>query len=212
VFARAEHALIVVDAQKAFVDPLGSLALAHGRDEVQPSLEAWTHLVDALALARSTGMPIVLVRSEYAAGQFTDGRVDDPMGHVCVPGANVDCEWPDGLDAGLADVICTKHTADACESADYRAGITALIERGVRVLCFAGFQLTTCVKATAMSSALCFGPAGVRSVLLRSATGARSSSFRGGPDQPSRVDRTCAELTAVGVDIIQSLERASVQV
>src|SRR5688572_15475486 len=93
--------LIVIDPQRAFVDAAGSLARACGIDEVRPGIEAWGRLRAALARWRGA-RPAVLVRSEYRAGQFTDGRLDHPLTHLCVPGRNVDCEWADGLETSGA--------------------------------------------------------------------------------------------------------------
>jgi hypothetical protein len=91
--ARADTALVVIDAQRAFVDPAGSLTRTHGPAEVRPASRRWTGCSRFFA-AHATRGPAIWVRSEYHPGQFTGGDLRDGMAQVCVPGANVDCEWP----------------------------------------------------------------------------------------------------------------------
>ena len=141
------------------------------------------------------------MRSEYQPGQFTEGRLDDPLSHVCVPGVNIDCEWADGIDAARAHRIVTKGDTDACGTVAYLDCLRDLVTRDVKVVYFAGFQLTTCVRATALSSARVLGATGIRSVVLKSACGARAASYLPQSDGGSRVERTCAELVAAGVEI-----------
>src|SRR6187402_1352728 len=137
---------VVIDAQRAFVDPAGSLARAYGFDEVRPSIEALArlrvHLVRCDARTRC-----VFVRSEYRPGQFTDGRLDAPLSELCVPGRNIDCEWADGLDTTRANTIITKRQTDAGEADGYRAVVEWAVEVGARQIVLTGFQLTTCVRA-----------------------------------------------------------------
>ena len=199
-------ALIVVDPQKAFVDSRGSLIRAHGHAEVQPGVRALERLREALRVARGRGMPVVLLRSEYRPGQFTDGDVDAPMGRVCVPDANADCEWAEGLGVVASDTIITKHSEDGCEASAYRDCLDALVAQGLQVAFLAGFQLTTCVRATALSTARRLAPAGVRTVVLTAATGARASSYVEDAGAPSRAERTCRELARAGVDIARSMD------
>jgi nicotinamidase-related amidase len=202
VTSAGDSALIVVDPQKAFVDPGGSLACTYGPDEIQPNVHALARLIAMLTRLRDAGCPVTLVRSEYHAGQFSNG-LDTPLTHLCVPGANVDCEWADGLDVTAADAVLTKRTEDAFASEACRAHLRTLVEDGVRVLYFAGFQLTTCVKAAALSSQAEFGT-GVRTVILLPVTGARASSYLAPPGSRSRVERTCDELVAAGVELAAS--------
>ena len=91
-------ALVVIDAQRAFVDPEGSVARTFGIDDVQPGVAALGRLCRFIAGHRSIG-PTIFVRSEYRPGQFTSGDLNHGMAHVCVPGRNIDCEWASGVDA-----------------------------------------------------------------------------------------------------------------
>jgi nicotinamidase-related amidase len=198
---REKRALVVVDPQKAFVDARGSLARAFGSPEIAPNVHALGRLVRLVARERDAGVPIVLIKSEYRPGQFTGGRLDTPLSHICVPGANVDCDWAETLVIAPADTIVTKTAADAATSEAYRAVLLALAHHGVTVVSFAGFQLTTCVQQTAISSAQVLGPLGVRAVVLTGASGARAASYLPSVESPSRVEATCAALTAAGVQV-----------
>lgn len=194
--------LIVIDPQRAFVDAAGSLALAYGIGELRPGIEALGRL--RLALAQWDGArPVVLVRSEYRAGQFTDGRLDHPLTHLCVPGRNVDCEWADGLQTSGALVI-TKTQMDAGDVSAYRNLIHRAARENYRQIVLAGFQLTTCVRATALTTARLVEGTGVRVVVASDLVGARASSYLPTPTG-SRVDGTWQELRAAGIVVTAGL-------
>lgn len=204
MMSASDSALVVIDPQKAFVDARGSLARMYGQDEIGPNGQALARLLETLARMRAAEAPVILVRSEYRTGQFAGDRLDSPLSHLCVPGANLDCEWADGLVVTPADIVVTKSSEDAFASAAFRARVRSLVDRGVRVLYFAGYQLTTCVKATALSSARAFDSTPVRSVVLQSVTGARASSYHTPQGGRSRVENTYLELTRAGVEIAPS--------
>jgi nicotinamidase-related amidase len=134
--------LVVIDPQRAFVDPEGSLMRAHGPGEVRPGVEAFgrvrAHLAQQHMAAPHDAAGIVFVRSEYRPGQFTGGRLDDPMAHVCVPGVSIDCEWAAGLDQAWAGAVVTKHQADAGETGAYRDVLARAVAAGVRHVVLAG--------------------------------------------------------------------------
>jgi nicotinamidase-related amidase len=194
--------LIVIDAQKAFAHPNGSLARAYGYDEIQPGVEALAELRRFLAECPPS-FEAVFVRSEYSPGQFTGGRLDHPLANLCVPTSSIDCEWADGLDVGRASWVVTKRQADAMDSPEYRELVERSIALGAGTVCFAGFQLTTCVKATAISTSATYRSQGVRVAVLKWLTGARASSYRPGHEPQSRVEHACSELRAAGVDVLR---------
>src|SRR5262245_31041054 len=105
--------MVVIDAQRAFVDPAGSLARAFGLDEVRPGASARPRLLEFLG-KRPSEARVALGRSEYRPGQFTNGQLEHPLADLCVPGRNIDCEWPPGLDVSCVSTVITKHHADAC--------------------------------------------------------------------------------------------------
>lgn len=130
---------VVIDAQRAFVDPAGSLARAYGIDEVQPGVEALARLRTHLGRCEAGTCP-VFVRSEYRPGQFTEGRVDDPLADLCVPGRNVDCDWAAGLETTRASAIITKRQADAGKTDAYRAVVARAVRDGIREIVLTGFS------------------------------------------------------------------------
>jgi nicotinamidase-related amidase len=194
--------LVVIDAQKAFVHPLGSLARAYGYDEIRPGVKALAELHRFLA-GCPPGLEAALIRSEYQPAQFTAGRLDHPLANLCVPTVNIDCEWADGLDVARADWVVTKRQADAMDSTEYQDLIERSIAGGIGTVWVAGFQLTTCVRATAMSMVARYRSGGVRVAVLQWLTAARASSYQPGHEPHSRVEQACSELRASGVELLQ---------
>ena len=203
MIARADTALVVIDAQRAFVDPAGSLIRTHGPGDVGPGLEALDRLLAFFTAPAARG-PAIWERSEYHPGKFTGGDLRDGMAQVCVPGANVDCEWPAAVLAAMSpqDLVITKRQADAWQSADFRAAIDGAIAGGVTRIAMMGFQFTTCVAASALSTAGAVRARGVRVAVVESLTGSRASSHVPGASGVSRMESTRRQLAAAGVEII----------
>jgi nicotinamidase-related amidase len=197
---RARTALVVIDAQRAFVDPDGSVARTFGIDDVQPGVNALGRLCRYIAEHRSNGRTI-FVRSEYRPGQFTNGQLDHGMANVCVPGINVDCEWASGVEITPHDVVVTKHHADATESAAFRAAIDHAIREGVDRIVVVGFQFTTCVAASAVSTFEMVRHRGVLVSVIEALTGSRASSYMPDASGTSRVESTRRHLERVGVEL-----------
>ena len=192
--------LVVIDAQRAFVDPEGSVARTFGMDDVQPGVDALGRLCRFIAEHRSNGRTI-FVRSEYRPGQFTDGQLDHGMANVCVPGINVDCEWAPGVEITPHDVVVTKHHADATESAAFRAAIDQALLEGVDRIVVVGFQFTTCVAASAVSTFELVRGRGVLVSVIEALTGSRASSYMPDASGTSRVESTRRHLESVGVEL-----------
>jgi nicotinamidase-related amidase len=195
-------ALVVIDAQRAFVDPAGSLWRTYGEAEIQPGLAAFERLRAVLRSRTHVG-PTIWVRSEYTPGQFTGGDLTDGMAQVCVPGANVDCEWADGLVEVMSphDVVVTKRHDDAWQSAEFRTAIEVAARAGVRRVVVVGFQFTTCVVASALSTQQALREHGARVAVVEALTGSRASSHRPGASGVSRMESTRRQLTAAGVEV-----------
>ena len=196
--------LVVMDAQRGFVDPEGSLARAFGVDEIVHSATALTRLRTHVS-RRDRGFATVFVRSEYRPAQFTSGRFDDPMAHICVPGYNIDCEWAPGLDVSGAHAVITKHDVDAATASVYRDLITQAVSGGVRHVVLAGFQFTTCVRASALTTQDLLADSGVQVSVAVHLTGARTSSYHATEGGVSRVEATKRELAARGVTLLDTL-------
>jgi len=192
--------LVVIDAQRAFVDPDGSVARTFGIDDVQPGVNALGRLCRFIAEHRSNGRTI-FVRSEYRPGQFTDGQLDHGMANVCVPGINTDCEWASGVEITPHDVVVTKHHADATESAAFRAAIDQAIREGVDRIVVVGFQFTTCVAASAVSTFEMVRDRGVLVSVIEALTGSRASSYMPDASGTSRVESTRRHLESAGVEL-----------
>ncbi len=201
MIAKPETVLVVIDAQRAFVDPAGSLTRAFGVAEVQPGIDAFHRLCRHLG-TRAAAESAIFVRSEYSPGQFTGGRLDHPMAELCVPGRNVDCEWATGVAIAGSDHVVTKHHADACESAAFRVAIDQIVAAGARHIVLAGFQFTTCVAASALSTWQAVQGRGVSVAVLEHLTGARASSYLRDTSGPSRVEATRQRLGSAGIAVI----------
>jgi nicotinamidase-related amidase len=189
--------LVVIDAQRAFVDPAGSLARTYGIDELRPGVEVLARLRTYLGQC-GAGVCPVFVRSEYRPGQFTQGRMDDPLADLCVPGRNIDCDWAAGLDTTRASTIITKQQADAGETEAYKALVERAVRDGTRQIVLTGFQLTTCVRASALTTLRLVGGSGARVVVAEALAGARTSSYVQ-TATGSRVEAARRELRAAGV-------------
>lgn len=197
-------ALVVIDPQRAFVDRDGSLIRTFGIDEAQPGLAALDQLRRFIDTHRATG-PTIFVRSEYHPGQFTDGDLNHGMAYVCVPGRNIDCEWAADLDVAPHDIVVTKHHADAATSHAFRAAIERAIQDGADRIVITGFQFTTCVLASAMSTLEMVRAHGVRVTVVEPLTGSRASSYVPGSAGISRVEAARRQLASAGVEVITDL-------
>jgi nicotinamidase-related amidase len=193
-------ALVVIDAQRAFVDREGSLIRTFGSDEAQPGLAALDRLRQFIDTHRATG-PTIFVRSEYHPGQFTDGDLNHGMAYVCVPGKNIDCDWAVGVDIAPHDIVVTKHHADAATADAFRAAIDRAIEDGADRIVIAGFQFTTCVVASALSTLEMVRDRGIRVTVIETLTGSRASSHVAEASGVSRVESTRRLLHNAGVEV-----------
>ena len=182
---------------------------AFGADEMRPGVEALDRLRAYLADRGDRG-PTVFVRSEYRVGQFTNGNVNHPLANLCVPGRNVDCEWANGLVVSPHQTVVTKHEADAGESSTFRAVIDDLVQAGTQRIVMVGFQLTTCVQASALSTQRMVRDRGARVTVIEALTGVRASSVLS--PGVSRVEATIRELESSGVAVTRAGARDALKV
>jgi nicotinamidase-related amidase len=202
---RPDTALVVIDPQRAFVDPEGSVARTFGVTDIQPGIAALGRLCDVLGQRRPMA-PTIYVRSEFHPGQFAEGDLGHGMAYVCVPGRGIDCEWAAGIDIAAHDVVVTKHQADATQAAPFRAAIDRAIAGGAARIAVVGFQFTTCVVATAASTASLLRARGIPVAVIEPLTGSRASSYLPGPSGVSRVETTRRQLEAAGVELISTAD------
>ncbi len=197
-----ETVLVIVDTQRAFVDPAGSAVRTFGTADMQPGVAALGRLRAFLAERDSTAQTI-FVRSEYRPGQFTGGDLQHGMALVCVPGHGIDCEWAAGIEVRPRDVVVTKHHADATTSGPFLTAIDHAVDEGATRIEMVGFQFTTCVAASATSTVALVRARAVRVAIIESMTGSRASSHLPGPSGLSRIDVTRQQLEAAGVELVR---------
>jgi hypothetical protein len=114
----------------------------------------------------------------------------------------------DAIEIGPHDMVVTKHQADAGHTALYRDAIEHAIRGGATGIALAGFQFTTCVAASALSTASLVRGRGVRVAVIEPLTGSRASSHVRGPSGVSRMDATRQALEKAGVEVVRALEAA----
>lgn len=189
--------LLVIDPQQAFVAATGTLAQAVGATELELSRTVATALPAFISAFRAQGR-VLFIRSEYRPGQFAD---TPPLNALCLPGSQ-DADWADGLAPEAGDAIFTKQEPSACSLAALREFLQKEAEKSGLEIHLAGFQLTTCVQATALDLARLFAGRGVGIRVHREFCGLRRASLRPGPQgEPSRLEQTLAALRAAGVEI-----------
>jgi nicotinamidase-related amidase len=115
---------------------------------------------------------------------------------------NCSCEWATGIELCPHDVVVTKHQADAGESATFRDVIELAIADGVEQFFVVGFQFTTCVAASAVSTVNMVRPRGARVTVIKELSGSRGSSHLPGASGVSRVESTRQHLQNAGVELI----------
>jgi nicotinamidase-related amidase len=202
---RSEPLLIVIDPQRAFVDPEGSVARTFGAADIEPGMAALGRL-RALLAGRPSTARVIFVRSEFRPGQFSDGDLHHGMARVCVPGYGIDCDWAAGLEIAAHDTVITKHQADATRSSAFREAVERAVAGGVTRIAITGFQFTTCVVATAVSTLELVRARGVHVAVIEPLTGSRVSSYQPGPSGISRVEATRRQLEAAGVELVATVD------
>jgi nicotinamidase-related amidase len=141
-----ETAVVVIDMQKGFCHPDGSLYAPASGDAVAP--------VGALIeRAREAGVRIVYTRDVHPPGQFDDARYYDEFerwGEHVVEGS-----WETEVVADLApapeDHVVEKHTYDAFQRTELAGWLDA---RGIGDLVFCGTLANVCVLHSAASAGL----------------------------------------------------------
>lgn len=170
-----ECVYVVIDAQAGFTSPLGSLSRAFGIDELAEILPTLDRLIDSLE-ELSDDVPLLIVQSEYEAGQFTAGDLNHPFAQVCVAGANLDCEVSLPITIVERANRFVKRSTSAMSEQAFADSIRLLVQAGSKEFVLCGFLYTSCVAATAleMRSAL---PEDVAIVVRVDLCGTRKSKF-----------------------------------
>jgi nicotinamidase-related amidase len=141
--------LVVVDAQRAFTDPAGSIGRIHPPDQFTVIRDTVERLASFAAAHRG---PKVWVGSRYAPGQFTAGRMDRPLSRLCADPSSVDCEWEPRLVPPPDALVVTKADMDAGSCPAFVEATDEMVG-AVEEILVTGFWLSACVAATATSCA-----------------------------------------------------------
>ena len=198
----AEVGVVVVDPQRGFTDPGGSIGRIHPADQFKVIRETVDRLGSFVSTQRG---PKLWVRADYSPGQFSGGDLEHLLAYLCAPG-HPDHDWEPRLlpppDAG----VLGKTTIDANSAADFVASTEAMAA-SVDALFVTGFWLTACVAATAIG---CAGRLAGRLpvVVPLSLTATRVGLYDPADDHPAEVDVTAVleRLDAAGVSICDTPE------
>ncbi|WP_331235114.1 cysteine hydrolase family protein [Natronorarus salvus] len=145
-FDPTETAVVVVDMQKGFCDPEGSLYAPGSESAVDP-------IAELVANARGAGARVVFTRDVHPPGQFDSNHYYDEFdrwGEHVLEGSE-EAEIVDTLDPEPEDHVVEKHTYDAFYNTELEGWLRA---RGIRDLVFCGTLANVCVLHTAGSAGL----------------------------------------------------------
>jgi len=187
-----DYSIIIVDPQKGFCSDSGSLALAHDEfefDEIRQSIPNILKATKEIARCH-------LVKSEYLAGQFTDGNLEHKLANLCVPNANEDCDVIGEFVDTLFASVSIKRQQSALSSKSFRAAVDQDLADGVSYFIVAGFLLDHCVAKTAEDLSEYVKGRGARVLVCRDLSAARTQKYRNGV-----VDKTLARLDYLGVNV-----------
>jgi len=137
--------IIVIDPQKGFCSPTGSLASKYGNAELKKIYRALVNFQEYMCEFERCH----LVKSEYSPAQFTDGDFAHELANLCVPNINEDCEIVDELKEMRFHSCVTKSQQSALLSPDFSAIIDRDLAEGIKTFVLTGFLLDHCVSSTA---------------------------------------------------------------
>jgi nicotinamidase-related amidase len=145
-FDPARTALVVVDMQRGFCHPDGSLHAPASERVVDPIAE----LLDS---ARAAGASVVFTKDIHPEGQFDGSHYYDEFerwGEHLVEGT-WETDVVEGLDVEADDHVVEKHTYDAFHDTELEGWLDA---HGIDDLLFCGTLANVCVLHTAGSAGL----------------------------------------------------------
>ena len=152
---RNDLIFILIDPQKGFTDPAGSLARKYDYDSEFEAIQSALKSIEEYHTKHSGSS--VLIRSEYSPGQFSEGELESSLANLCVSGVGVDCEIASGLENCSFEQTFIKHEHSAISNPLFKAYLARQIKSGVRRLVVSGFLLEYCVRATCLDIKACFG-------------------------------------------------------
>jgi len=141
-----QTAVVVVDMQKGFCHPDGSLHAPGSEAATEPC----ARLVDR---AREAGASVVFTRDVHPPEQFDDNHYYDEFdrGGEHVVEGSWEAELVEGLSPREGELVVVKHTYDAFHQTELEGWLDA---HGVHNLLFCGTLANVCVLHTAGSAGL----------------------------------------------------------
>ena len=137
---------ILVDPQKGFCSPTGSLANRYGIEELSSIRQALEKVVSKVSQYERCH----LVKSEYEPTQFTHGYKQHPLSYLCVPGKNDDCDVASELSTLSFHSTTIKNERSAFTSLSFEQTIKQDLDEGFTHFEVFGFLFEHCVTATAI--------------------------------------------------------------
>lgn len=184
--------LILIDPQVGFCSTSGSLGLQYSVGELS-RIDA---VIPKIRAAMKEATRRHLLRSEYSAGQFTDGDLEHPLANLCVPNANNDCDILEPLSAIEYHSSTVKREQSAISSSAFCSEIERDINSGIKSFILSGFLFEHCVATTALDLASMLADSGAEVVVCRDLVASRAQKYSDGI-----VNQTADELRNSGVKI-----------
>ena len=146
--APEQAALLVVDLQKSFCDPDGSMA-RQGR-AIEPMRRAADQCRDLVAAMRRAGRPVIWTRMafrpDYADGGLLTAELRPNLARIgALRAGTADAGFADGIAPAPNDVVVEKRRYSALVGTDLEA---ALRHRNVDTVLIGGVTTSMCVEST----------------------------------------------------------------
>jgi nicotinamidase-related amidase len=192
--------IVIIDAQKAFCNVDGSLSLTFGEHELERITKRLSDL-ETFLLNYPNPRELCLVRSEYKPGQFTNGDLNHPFAHACVPAFADDCGWSLSDAAVNGKWVITKTQESIVSATEFMKELQTMAGDGLEELLIAGFLTTSCVRKTAIDLRNSLS-ASVTIGILESLTASRASNYLKTSGGISRHEAALQEMESAGVKIL----------
>lgn len=187
-------ALLMIDMQMGFIDPVSSLCIAGAADSIGTCREA-------LHIARESGIPVIHVRREYTE----DGSDVEPVRlQVWKDGGRpLSAAWPDSLlpplslEAAEGEEVLVKPSFSAFFGTDLHK---RLQQQGVKSLVLIGTTTPNCIRSTCYDAL----SHGYDVVVLSDATSSRTPEVQ----QANLADMDFIGATVCSVDELRELIRS----
>jgi nicotinamidase-related amidase len=193
--------ILVIDPQEAFCSERGSLAKAFGVDELSRIQDCLVTL-DSFLSSYSEPSEILLVRSQYRPGQFTNSDLSHPYALACVPGNGIDCDWSLSSNAVADKSILTKYKESAATASGFLNELRTRASNGLDQIYVAGFLTTSCVLKTVLDLRREL-PEFVEISLLKEYTASRASNYKALQYGQPRHDEALRSMQTCGIRIIK---------